>query len=93
MVIFYTPSCFRLRAMIDLIDEFGELNAHKIKWSIGYNLHTLDNWLISIPTSKKYLKYELVTKTIERIKNYRTVLGISITVLIICVLILMANSK
>lgn len=93
MVILYTPSCFKLRAMIDLIDELGELKTNKIKWSIGYNFHTLDNWLISIPTSNKYLKYELVTRTIERIKAYRTILGVSTTLLIICVLVLLANSK
>ena len=79
--------------MIDLIDEKGELKTNKIKWSIGYNLHTVDNWLISIPTSDKYLRYEMVTRTIKRIQTYRTVLGISATVLVVSVLILVANSK
>src|SRR6267154_645869 len=90
-VVLYMPSCFRLRAMIDLIDKNDNLKADKIKWSIGYNLHTVDNWLISIPTSEKYLRYELVTRTIKKINFQRTVLGISTVTLIVSALILLAT--
>lgn len=82
IVILYTPTCFRLRAMIDLIDNGEILEEHKVKWSIGYNLHTFDNWLISIPDSEKYLKYNLVVTTVQKLKRYRTIIGILFPILI-----------
>jgi hypothetical protein len=91
MIIFYTPSCFRLRAMVDQIDKEGELKKQKVNWRIGRNIETLNNWLISIPTSKKYLQYDILTITVGKIQTYRTILGISAALLIISTLILLAN--
>jgi hypothetical protein len=83
VVIFYTPTCFRLRAMIELIDKGDILEEHKVKWSIGHNQHTVDNWLISIPSSEKYLKYQLVVATVQKLKRYRIIISVLIPILVI----------
>ena len=88
VVILYTPACFTLRTMIDLIDEEGELKTNKIEWSLGGNSNTVSNWLISIPTSDKYLQYDKVKTTIDKIRVYRRMIGILGPIIIICAVIL-----
>ena len=75
VLIFYTPAIFNLREMMDSIDETGELTRTKAPISAYLtNLETLDNWTISIPTSEKYLKYDEVRQTGEKVKKLRKII-------------------
>jgi hypothetical protein len=90
-VVFYTPACFRLRSLIDSIDRDGEPNVIRIKSSLEYSFKTLENWLISLPASDKYLKHHLVVRAAQRMYACRIIMSISIVILIISILILLVQ--
>ena len=94
IVIFYTPDCFNLRTMIDSIDCYGELIKTKAptSWYLT-NFHTLECWTISLPKSEKYLKYEIVNKTVNRIRVSRKIMAYTAPIMIICGFILLMTVK
>ena len=89
-VIFYTPACFNLRTMIDSIDADGELTKTKapISWYLT-NFHTLDCWTIGLPKADKYLKYEKLKRTTNRIRNCRKIMAYTAPIMIVCGFILL----
>jgi hypothetical protein len=60
IVIFYTPACFNLKAMIDSIKKDGKLTKTKapLFWYIT-NIYTIESWTITLPKEDKYLKEKL----------------------------------
>jgi hypothetical protein len=89
-VMFYTPDCFNLRTMIDSIDRDGELTKTKAStsWYLT-NFHTLDCWTISLPKTEKYLKYDIVNKTANRIRVSRMIMAYTAPMMIISGFILL----
>ncbi len=85
IVIFYTPACYNLKTMIDDIDKNGELKKTKapISWYFT-NLHTIEIWTISLPKSEKYLRFEIVEKTILQIQLHRKIMKYIAPIMIIC---------
>jgi hypothetical protein len=84
-VIFYTPACHNLREMINSIDEDGELTRSKSSQALyGRSAKTVDDWLIRLPSSDKYLQYDIVKKTSNRIRTYRMLMAVLAPIMIIC---------
>jgi hypothetical protein len=89
-VIFYTPACFNLRTMINSIDADGELTKTQASTSwYMTNFHTIDCWTIILPESDKYLKYEQLKWTTNRIRNCRKIMTGTAPIMIICGFILL----
>ncbi len=89
-VIIYTPACFNLKTMIKDINENGELTKTKapISWYLT-NMHTFESWTIGLPKTDKYLKYELVVKTSNKIRICRKIMAYTSPIMIICGFILL----
>ncbi len=88
-VVFYTPACFNLRTMMDSIDKDGELTKTQAPTSWYFtNFHTLDCWTIGLPKADKYLKYEKIKRTTNRIRIYRRIMAYTAPVMIVCGFIL-----
>jgi hypothetical protein len=94
IVIFYTPACFNLKTMLDSINNDGELTKTKapVSWYLT-NFQTFDCWTISLPKTEKYLTYEKVNKTVNRIKLCRKIMTYTLPIMIICVAILLLTVK
>ncbi|PCI99380.1 MAG: hypothetical protein COB15_04145 [Flavobacteriales bacterium] len=89
-VIFYTPACFNLKAMIDSINKDGALTKTKAPFSWYFtNFKTLECWTIKLPKSEKHLKYNKLAKTTVRIRIYRKIRASLAPVIIICGFILL----
>ena len=89
-VIFYTPACHNLREMINSIDEDGEPTRTKSAQPLyGRSAKTVDDWLIRLPSSDKYLQYSIVKRTSRRIRTYRMLMAILAPIMIICGAILL----
>ncbi len=73
-IFIYTPACFDLKAMMDDIHKRGRLLHTKApkEWYLT-NLHTIECWTITLPKSDKYLQYEIVAKTANRIRLCRKI--------------------
>jgi uncharacterized protein YlzI (FlbEa/FlbD family) len=80
--------------MIDSINKNGELIKTKApgSWYLT-NFQTLDCWTISLPKTKKYLTYEKVNKTVNRIKLCRKIMTYTAPIMIICGAILLLTVK
>jgi hypothetical protein len=94
VVIFYTPSCFNLKTMIDSINYDGKLTKTKAPLSMYLkNMNTLECWIIPLPKADKYLKHEILRKAINHIRIYRIVISFLLIVVIISSIILYLNTK
>ena len=71
--------------MIDSIDEYGELKQTKSKhlW-FGRSAKTVDDWVIELPESDKYLKYEVLVDSVDKIRFYRKIIGYAALVILVC---------
>jgi hypothetical protein len=80
--------------MIDSIDRDGELIKTKVptSWYLT-NFHTFDCWTISLPKTEKYLKYDIVNKTANRIRVSRKIMTYTAPIMIICGFILLMTVK
>jgi hypothetical protein len=69
---YYTPATFDLREMLDSIDKDGRPKLSESPFQrIILDFEAVENWLITIPTAEKYLKFEEVRTTADRVKKYR----------------------
>lgn len=76
--------------MINSIDEDGDLTRTKSHQPFyGRSAKTVDDWLIRLPSSDKYLQYEIVKKTSNRIRTYRKLMAVLAPIMIICGAILL----
>ena len=75
---------------MDSIDKDGELTKTQAptSWYLT-NFHTLDCWIISLPKSDKYLKYEQLKRTTNRIRNCRKIMTYAAPIMIVCGFILL----
>ena len=70
--------------MLDSIDETGKLTRTKAPLSAYLtNLETVDNWVITIPTSDKYLKFEEVKIATERVKKLRKLIYVLTPIMVV----------
>lgn len=94
MIIIYTPACFNLKTMIDSINKDGELTKTKapFRWYLT-NYYTLECWTISLPKTEKYLKYDIVSKTTNKIKISRNFLAYAALAPILCGFILLMTVR
>ena len=71
--------------MMDSIDSDGELTKTKApaSWYLT-NFRTLDCWTIGLPKSDKYLKYEQLKRTTNRISNCRKIMAYTAPIMIVC---------
>ncbi len=76
--------------MIEDVDKNGELTKTKapLSWYLT-NFHTLENWTIGLPKNDKYLKYDIVIKTANKIRLYRKIMAYTSPIMIICGVILL----
>lgn len=76
--------------MMDSIDVNGELTKTKapISWYLT-NIHTLHCWTIGLPKAEKYLKYEKLKQTTNRIRNCRKIMAYTAPIMIVCGFILL----
>lgn len=76
--------------MIENINENGQLTKTKapISWYLT-NINTLKSWSIVLPTTDKYLKYELVLKTSKKIRICRKIMVYTSPIIILCGFILL----
>jgi hypothetical protein len=81
---FYTPATFNLREMLDSIDETGNLTRTKAPLSAYLtNLETVDNWIMSLPTSDKYLKHDEVKDATVRVRQLRKLIYILTPIMLV----------
>jgi hypothetical protein len=84
VIFFYTPVTFNLREMLDSIDETGNLTRTKAPLTAYLtSLETVDNWIMTTPTSDKYLKYDEVKRATTRIKKLRKLIYILTPIMVI----------
>jgi hypothetical protein len=87
---FYTPACFNSRTMMDSIDADGELTKTQAPTSWYFtNFHTVDCWIIGLPKSDKYLKYEQLKRATNQIRNCGKIMTYTALIMIFCGFILL----
>jgi len=80
--------------MIDSINKDGVLtNTRASGSSYLTNFQTLDCWTISLPKTEKYLNFEKVKRTVNKIKMCRKIMTYTAPIMIICGAILLLTVK
>jgi hypothetical protein len=72
VLFYYTPATFDLREMLDSIDKDGSPKLSESPFArIILSFEAVENWLITIPTAERYLKFEEVKTTTDRVRKLR----------------------
>jgi len=86
LITYYTPACFKLKALISSIDSNKGIVMHyqDIKWH-AVNNYTIEYWTQKLPKKEKYLSHHKVVNAVYRIRLGRKILLVSFIMMLLSI--------